>query len=431
MMQESFEHHPHIGVCKMGMLQSTQDAIRMFNVVVQMGLEGIVIVNRDVGYRAPGGHFFKLKPKIVLKGRKFKKTGITKDVLKDGVKQTEHEFLTEVSNETVKFTDQQPRETGHARLKYMERIEAMKGKFPCNDAGYRHMHFATDYDMPVVVPCVSAIAKHDEDRVRDMLGLSGTLNLYNPRGFQVRDVVEETPIVPSKKYVFLCLNKGCHQVISQVGLICYVVDADGRRQEQTKYHAYIRESFADVVTHLVDVFRDTSVVTTLILPTDMTLTGRSGKKIDDVILEMMKSVETQEVFNLIRRLNAPLHSKVVSDIKIERMADREWSEKESGVADPTPPVSRENRQEDNVFEYACRMSMGYFDKLDARETGKRPKPEGSEAGEARDGGGDKEKKKEEKKPTTLKEWGRRHAGVYGRSPSTVKSLLMQLREMCV
>jgi hypothetical protein len=209
------------------------------------------------------------------------------------------------------------------------------------------------------------------------------------------------------------------------------VDAHGRREEQTKYHAYIRESFADVVTHLVDVFRDTSVVTTLILPTDMTLNGLRGGKVYDVLINMMRSVETQEVFNLIRRLNAPLHSKVVSDIKIERMADREWSEKESGVADPTPPVSRENRQEDNVFEYACRMSMGYFDKLDARETGKRPKPEGSEAGEARDGGGDKEKKKEEKKPTTLKEWGRRHAGVYGRSPSTVKSLLMQLREMCV
>jgi hypothetical protein len=301
----------------------------------------------------------------------------------------------------------------------MERIEAMKGKFPCNDAGYRHMHFATAYDMPVVVPCVSAIAKDDEDRVRDMLGLSGTLNLYNPRGFQMRDIVEETPIVPSKKYVFLCLNNGCDQGISQVGLICYVVDADGMRQEQTKYHAYIRESFADVVTHLVDVFRDTSVVTTLILPTDMTLNVSRGGKVDDVLINMMRSVGTQEAFDLIRRLNA---------IKIERMAKREWSEKESGVADPTPPVSR---HAENVFEYACRMSMGYFDKQDARETGKRPKPEGSEA---RDERGEKEGKKEgkkEKKALTLQEVGRNHAGVYGRSQSRVESLLMQLRGMCV
>jgi hypothetical protein len=114
----------------------------------------------------------------------------------------------------------------------------------------------------------------------------------------MKDIVEETPIVPSKKYVFLCLNKGCDQVISQVGLICYVVDADGRRQEQTKYHAYFRGSFAVVVTCLVDVFRDTSVMTTLILPTDMTLKVLRGGKIDDAILKMMKSVETQEVFIL-------------------------------------------------------------------------------------------------------------------------------------
>jgi hypothetical protein len=433
MMELSFKHHPHIGVCRMGRLNSTEDAIRMFNVVVQMGLEGIVIVNQDVKYRASGGYFFKLKPKIVLSGREIEPTGKTKDVLKDGVKQTEHEFVTEVSDETVTFTDLQPRKAGYARLKYMERIEAMKGKFPCNEEGYRHMHFASEYDMPVVVPCVSVIAKDDEDRVRDMLGLSGTLNIYNPRGFQMRDIVEETPIVPSKKYVFLCLNNGCDQGISQVGLICYVVDADGRREVGTRYHEYIdwsRRSFADVVTCLVDVFRDTSVVTTLILPTDMALNVSRGGKVYDVLINMMRSVGTQEVFNLIRRLDAPLHSTVVSAIKIERMAKREWSEKRSGVADPTTPVSRHT---ENVFEYACQMSMGYFDKLDARETGKRPKPEGSEA---RDEKGEKEAKKEsnkeKKKPQTLQEVGRRNAGVYGRSKSSkVESLLMQLREMCV
>jgi len=292
----------------------------------------------------------------------------------------------------------------------------------------------------VVVPCVSVIAKDDEDRVRDMLGLSATLNVYNPRGFQMKDIVEETPIVPSKKYMFLCLNNGCDQGISQVGLICYVVDADGRRQEQTKYHAYIRGSYADVVTCLVDVFRDTSVVTTLILPTDMTLKVLRGGKIDDAILKMMKSVaetqksvETQEVFNLIRRLNAPLHSKVVSDINIERMADREWSKEPSGVTDPTPPFSRMDREAENVFEYACQMSMGYFDKLDARETGKRPKPEESEARDEKgEKEGKKEAKKEAQKPKTLQEVGRRNAGVYGRSQSSkVESLLMQLREMCV
>ena len=90
-----------------------------------------------------------------------------------------------------------------------------------------------------------------------------------------------------------------------------------------------------------------------------------------------------------------------------------------------------DREAENVFEYACQMSMGYFDKLDARETGKRPKPEESEAREARDGGGDKEDKKKEK-GEHLAKVGRRNAGVYGRSQSSkVESLLMQLREMCV
>jgi hypothetical protein len=49
-MGETMNHHPHIGMCKAGVLQSTADAIQIFNIVVQMGLEGIVIVNPHVMY---------------------------------------------------------------------------------------------------------------------------------------------------------------------------------------------------------------------------------------------------------------------------------------------------------------------------------------------------------------------------------------------
>jgi hypothetical protein len=44
-MQQTLQYHPHIGMCRFGTLKSTQHAIDIFNSVVQMGLEGIVIVD--------------------------------------------------------------------------------------------------------------------------------------------------------------------------------------------------------------------------------------------------------------------------------------------------------------------------------------------------------------------------------------------------
>ena len=173
-MEATLHDHPHIGMCRAGELQSTQHALDIFARVVQLGLEGIVIVNPRVRYGAKDyvdgggdlvGTCFKLKQKIVLPGMEFEKTGRTKDVWKDGVKQVEHEFTTTIGTEVVRFTDQQPRPTGHARIKYMEHAPGLGDSFPCQ-SGYRHMHFATPEDMSVMVP---AKAMPTKDWIVDMI----------------------------------------------------------------------------------------------------------------------------------------------------------------------------------------------------------------------------------------------------------------------
>jgi hypothetical protein len=216
--------HPHIGMCRAGELQSTQHAIDIFRRVVQLGLEGIVIVNPEVVYGQIDfvtrqgdltGTFFKLKQKVVLPGMKFERTGPAKDVWKDGVKQVEKAFTATVDGERVNFTDLQDRETGHARIKYMEHVPGMGNKFPCQ-SGYRHMHFAMPQDMSVMVPAAEVPERNwpvenilgwdgtvdrirswdrDEDRQElEQLPLSSLMRLYNTRLFvlpQSGDIVLE------------------------------------------------------------------------------------------------------------------------------------------------------------------------------------------------------------------------------------------------
>jgi hypothetical protein len=55
-MEATLKDHPHIGMCRTGEVQSTQHAIDVFRHVVQMGLEGIVIVNGDVLYGTKTTH---------------------------------------------------------------------------------------------------------------------------------------------------------------------------------------------------------------------------------------------------------------------------------------------------------------------------------------------------------------------------------------
>jgi hypothetical protein len=227
-MAETLHDHPHIGMCRAGALPKqggTQQAIDIFERVVQLGLEGIVIVNPNVKYGTKhtedrhddlSGTFFKLKQKIVLPGMPFQKTGVTDDVWKDGEKQVEHRFTATVDGRVVNFTDLQGRETGHARIKYMEHVPGMGNRFPCQ-SGYRHMHFATPQDVSVKVPVkeeqeynhkidtilgwdrnVKRIRSWNRDEDSETLrGLVPLERLYNPRPFAADDIQEhpEPPTV--------------------------------------------------------------------------------------------------------------------------------------------------------------------------------------------------------------------------------------------
>jgi len=231
-MAETLDDHPHIGVCRAGQLRDTQDAIDIFARVVQLGLEGIVIVNPDVRYGTKhtedrhddqAGTCFKLKQKIVLPGVHFTKTGRSKDVWKDGAKQSEYLFTTTVDGSDVCFTDQQGRKTGLSRLKYMEYAPGLGDSFPCQ-SDYRHMHFATHEDMSVMVPAKAEQAR--DFRIENILGWdrsvdrirsweiaedrpalqagSAYLRLHNPRPFAMRDIVMDddeagAPPAPAKR----------------------------------------------------------------------------------------------------------------------------------------------------------------------------------------------------------------------------------------
>jgi hypothetical protein len=218
-MADTLHDHPHIGMCRAGKLKNTQHAIDIFARVVQMGLEGIVIANTSVKYGTletldrhddKVGTFFKLKQKIVLPGRPFQKTGVSKDVWKDGAKQTEHEFTTTINGQVVHFTDRIGKETAHARIKYMEHAPGLGDEFPCQ-SGYRHMHFAQPDDMNIMVPAVRALTT--DHITRNILGVDPTvgwirnwdvdadrealekqpalIRLFNPRPFAENDIVLE------------------------------------------------------------------------------------------------------------------------------------------------------------------------------------------------------------------------------------------------
>jgi hypothetical protein len=190
-------------MCKAGVLQSTADAIQIFNIVVQMGLEGIVIVNPHVMYgtekTTPGerktmfrsqdgaqcgggenqGTFFKLKQKIVLPSTQVEKGNQT-NVDKDGEKKKEWEYTANVAGEKVRFTDEQGWHIWSADLKYMERAEK-ETPWPCKD-GYRHMHFSTDYDMSVQVPAETKV-------IEEMLAVKD--DAPGQKFFSIRDMLEE------------------------------------------------------------------------------------------------------------------------------------------------------------------------------------------------------------------------------------------------
>jgi len=238
-MQKTLQYHPHIGMCRFGKLKNTQDAIDIFNIVVQLGLEGIVIVHPDVQYgaltdphtddNAKGKLFFKLKQKIVLNDRQIMYLGPIKRK-KDGKMENEYEYqIKDDKDKDVKFIDQQGRkDKSYSRIKYMEYVpgdykdEGFKG-FPCRQ-GYRHMHFATDNDESVQVPALSTfqiapdaqkVLAWDQtrnrilnwDQLQDPKSLNSSLKyrLFNPKPFALE--ASETCSPPSSEHRLLKRSK--------------------------------------------------------------------------------------------------------------------------------------------------------------------------------------------------------------------------------
>jgi hypothetical protein len=194
-MLKTLHYHPHIGMCNFGALHSTQDAIDIFKSVVQMGLEGIVIVNPQSEYGGLLDHagddacnYFKLKQKIVRPGEELRATGNLIEKIKDGVLQREHQYTINIDKKIVFFTDQQERDScAYVRIKYMERAPFMYDTFPCQ-SGYRHMHFATQHDMSVEVPAAEELTH--EALVRQVLGVDDDSQLFNPRPFALDSAPE-------------------------------------------------------------------------------------------------------------------------------------------------------------------------------------------------------------------------------------------------
>jgi hypothetical protein len=147
-MVKSLQYHPHIGMCNFGTLQSTEHAINIFKSVVQLGLEGIVIVRADAEYGEsvnrtddPAHNYFKLKQKIVRLGENLRSTGLTKEKPKDGETIKEHCYTVELadhhqtnfhdydhdygSEKTVHFTDMQNREKNANKV----RIQSSSANF--------------------------------------------------------------------------------------------------------------------------------------------------------------------------------------------------------------------------------------------------------------------------------------------------------------
>ncbi len=249
-MQKTFSHHPHIGMCKFGNVRNTQHAIEIFQSVVQMGFEGIVIVHGEESYDSnlKKGTCFKLKPKEVQEVylQPFTdKCGVNEVTtrFKDGQNVREYSykvqkvFIADIDSwphakfvENVRFLDMQPstsvsEEWQLRKVKWMEFVPESSvlcpdsdkplqprwfKQFPCIQ-GLRHMHFATREDVSVVVPVNEELTK--DSAVQDVLQIDDNVKrirnwnckedreslletkdisvLFNPRPFRLRHEEEE------------------------------------------------------------------------------------------------------------------------------------------------------------------------------------------------------------------------------------------------
>jgi hypothetical protein len=198
-MKGAIHNHPWIGMCFMQRVPKDHPKllIDIFTRVVQMGLEGIVLVDPDVFYAnlkdGKAKNFFKLKPKHVLPKQKYKYLCEEKT---DG--KTEYTYETEAEGQTVRFHDQMPNiRKNESRIKYMEFAQDVNN-FQCHK-GIRHMHFAQDDDISMVVSAwtrgqhaADPVDKTAYDLVKEILMIGDTSRgcitrdrVFNPRGYEM------------------------------------------------------------------------------------------------------------------------------------------------------------------------------------------------------------------------------------------------------
>lgn len=168
-IMESQLKHPHITVCNYYGLKSTQQAIDIFDCVVQMGCEGVIVRNPNTVYSTTSiedkfkSDIFKLKQKIVTQEiQKFKQVGEPK-FNKDGKEKEEYEYevaaYKKKNSDTarkIKFSDSRKglgddQGVIESKLKYHEKAKSKMGVWDLNENGMRHTCFATDDDFAVEV----------------------------------------------------------------------------------------------------------------------------------------------------------------------------------------------------------------------------------------------------------------------------------------
>ena len=160
-IQASQEQHPHISTCKYESVESTEKTIQIFQSVVQMGLEGIILRKKTSVYQNTtdaSTSIYKMKQKIVtIRKQEFKQIGQVR-MTRDGRVRPEREyevinFNDEDSRKTCKFTDSRDPppldENGNykKRLKWHERATSKMNVWDLNYLGIRHLCFATDLDL--------------------------------------------------------------------------------------------------------------------------------------------------------------------------------------------------------------------------------------------------------------------------------------------
>jgi hypothetical protein len=180
-IQASQEQHPHISTCKYETVESTEKTIQIFQSVVQMGLEGIILRKKTSVYQNTSDtstSIYKMKQKIVtIRTQKFKQIGQVR-MTRDGRVRPEREyevinFNDEDSRQTCKFTDSRdpppPDPNGNymKRLKWHERATSKMNVWDLNYLGIRHLCFATDLDLSFEVQ--PNANPEQEDKVMQML----------------------------------------------------------------------------------------------------------------------------------------------------------------------------------------------------------------------------------------------------------------------